>query len=89
MDDAIKWVRLDILDQLEQGDSAMVEFEAGFLLDGRLDGLHERSEFVYQQGRWWYTCGKHLPLSHKPRKPGRNEDCPCASGVKFKRCCGQ
>lgn len=23
-----------------------------------------------------------------PRQPGRNEACPCGSGVKFKRCCG-
>lgn len=22
------------------------------------------------------------------RKPGRNEPCPCKSGKKFKRCCG-
>ena len=24
-----------------------------------------------------------------PGKPGRNEACPCGSGVKFKRCCGR
>jgi hypothetical protein len=23
------------------------------------------------------------------RKPGRNEPCPCGSGLKFKRCCGR
>ncbi|MCI0498022.1 MAG: DUF1186 domain-containing protein [Thermoplasmata archaeon] len=24
----------------------------------------------------------------KPKKPGRNEPCPCGSGKKYKRCCG-
>jgi len=29
---------------------------------------------------------KNQPI-HVPLKPGRNEPCPCGSGVKFKRCC--
>jgi len=24
----------------------------------------------------------------EPKKPGRNQPCPCRSGRKYKRCCG-
>ncbi len=29
-----------------------------------------------------------LPLK-KPKKVGRNEPCPCGSGIKYKKCCGK
>ena len=31
-----------------------------------------------------------VPMLRPPtaRTPGRNEQCPCGSGLKFKRCCG-
>jgi hypothetical protein len=29
------------------------------------------------------------PASPSKKKVGRNEPCPCGSGKKFKRCCGQ
>lgn len=28
------------------------------------------------------------PLVRKQKKIGRNEQCPCGSGDKFKKCCG-
>jgi len=89
LDDTIRWVRLEIINWQERGEAATVEFEAWLLVDGTLQSLHERSEFVCQQGRWLYAGGKLLPSSQKPRKPARNEDCPCGSGVKYKRCCGR
>jgi hypothetical protein len=30
-----------------------------------------------------------LPLPPVGRRVGRNEPCPCGSGLKFKRCCGR
>jgi uncharacterized protein len=30
-----------------------------------------------------------IPGRHKPLKIGRNDSCPCGSGKKYKRCCGQ
>ena len=27
--------------------------------------------------------------SKKPKKVGRNESCPCGSGIKYKKCCGK
>ena len=48
------------------------------------DGEHrhrERSAFVQQDGRW-YFIDPTVPL-----KVGCNDACPCASGLKFKKCC--
>ncbi len=83
----LRWLGLEILAVSEQGDNATVEFEACFLLQGKVDAIHERSDFLREQGRWYYTRGEMLPPGFEPWKPGRNEDCPCGSGKKFKRCC--
>ena len=26
---------------------------------------------------------------HSDKKPGRNDPCPCGSGLKYKKCCGK
>lgn len=89
LDTSMRWLGLRIIDTPPaQGESTTVEFEARMLLNGMVDALHERSRFVLQQGRWLYTNGELLPPSFARWKPGRNEPCPCASGKKFKRCCG-
>lgn len=56
------------------------------LKDKRTDfqQLHEKSEFIFKDKRWFYTTGDILPnytLS-------RNESCFCQSHKKFKRCHG-
>ncbi|MDD6298928.1 SEC-C metal-binding domain-containing protein [Hornefia butyriciproducens] len=28
-------------------------------------------------------------MYHAPKKPGRNDPCPCGSGKKYKHCCGR
>lgn len=88
LDPAVQWTGLTVMDFSGQGDRAEVEFEARFIVDGRVEGLHERSDFVLEQGRWYYTRGEILTPTFSTRKPGRNEACPCGSGRKFKRCCG-
>jgi len=88
LDQRIRWIALDILASEQQSQRATVEFEATLVLSGEVSALRERSEFVCQQGRWLYTRGEQLSPSITPWKPGRNQPCPCGSGVKFKRCCG-
>ena len=83
----IHWIGLDIISSEEQGQRALVEFEASLLLQGEVSAMRERSSFVFQQGRWLYTNGELLAARFAPWKPGRNQDCPCGSGRKFKRCC--
>jgi len=87
LDARIRWINLDIIDSEQREQSAIVEFEASLLLDGEVSAMHERSDFVFRQGRWFYTSGEQLAASFVPWKPGRNRDCPCGSGRKFKRCC--
>ena len=31
---------------------------------------------------------KKMPI-RKDKKPGRNDPCPCGSGLKYKKCCGR
>ena len=88
LDPKIRWIGLRILDHQDSTAEARVEFEASLIVNGRVQALRESSEFVCEQGRWLYTRGQQLPPSFAPWKPGRNENCPCGSGRKFKRCCG-
>jgi len=77
-----RWLKLEILDSREEGESGYVEFKA---YHRDLDGMkvhHEQSSFLKVDGRWYYVEGKLLEA-----KIGRNDPCPCGSGKKFKKCC--
>ena len=89
VDESLRWLGLEVLSSDQTDARARVEFEARFLLDGRVDAIHENSRFVRERGRWFYTDGDLLAPTFTPWKPGRNESCPCGSGQKFKRCCGR
>ena len=88
MDAQIRWIGLQILASELGERHATVEFEARLLRAAEVSVMHERSEFVFAQGRWLYTRGDQLPPSVAAWRPGRNQACPCGSGAKFKRCCG-
>ncbi|MDJ0776990.1 MAG: YchJ family metal-binding protein [Gammaproteobacteria bacterium] len=87
--DSPRWLELAVIDSKPGTRSAQVEFEARYLAGGRVNAVHERSSFCFEQDRWWYTQGEQLPPTFVPWKPARNEACPCGSGAKFKRCCGR
>lgn len=80
-DPQMKWMRLEIINATE----SQVEFKASFIENGKLYCLHENSDFVQADGRWFYHSGQLFdePVS----EVGRNQACPCASGKKFKHCC--
>ena len=88
IDPGIHYIGLTIIASDQRDAQATVEFEARLLVDGRVEALHEKSRFVRARGRWLYTDGDALAPSFTPWKPARNQDCPCGSGKKFKRCCG-
>lgn len=89
LDGDIKWLRLDIVEYSAQGHDATVEFEVLLLVEGSVEALHEKSQFVFEGGRWLYTNGEMMEPASRSWKPGRNTNCPCGSGLKFKRCCGK
>lgn len=72
-------------------ETGTVDFSARFRSDGEI-GIHrENSTFRREGGLWVYVDGEIAPAA-KPGaagKTGRNDPCPCGSGKKFKRCCGQ
>ncbi|WP_372972458.1 YchJ family protein [Marinobacter sp.] len=84
LDDSPDWTALQVLSSGEQGNRGQVHFRAVYRLSGSFGYLEEASDFVREDGRWFYVSGEtregHLD-------PGRNDRCPCGSGRKFKACC--
>jgi SEC-C motif-containing protein len=67
-----RWQGLEIVTSEERGDEGIVEFVARGV-----------TRFRRSEGRWYYVDGVvELP------KAGRNDPCPCGSGMKYKRCHG-
>ncbi|NTV15128.1 MAG: hypothetical protein HGA96_14555 [Desulfobulbaceae bacterium] len=87
----IDWLGLDILDTAAGGEEdreGEVEFVARYQVSGRKMQQHERSQFIKEEGQWFYQDGDIVkpPQAHS-EKVGRNEPCPCGSGKKYKKCC--
>lgn len=91
LDDSATWIGLQILrtEQGEENDSrGLVEFRARCRIKDQPGGLDEASEFVKEEGRWFYVDGTAIqPV--RSDKQGRNEPCACGSGKKYKKCCGR
>lgn len=81
------WLSLEVLDT-DYSDSKyhFVEFVAVYLVEKEVWRMHEKSRFMQEQKLWRYLdgdVGEHKLI----KKLSRNEDCPCNSNKKFKRCC--
>ena len=90
--DNTEWTRLEILhtESGQKGDkTGVVEFKAWFRQppDTTEQCYQERSDFIQENGRWYFIYPNlpQAPVTHK--QPGRNDSCPCGSGQKFKKCC--
>ncbi len=79
------WASLQVHESSMDGADGMVHFSAWYKEGRVLDAICERSSFVQQDGRWYYTEGEQF----RAKLPGRNDPCICASGKKFKQCCGK
>ncbi len=83
---ALTWLKLEVLNSSVTGNNGSVEYIAYYNDHGRLQTLHEKSQFRLDDNRWYYIDG--VIVDHKPTsKIGRNSLCPCGSGKKFKKCC--
>ena len=76
-----KWLGLKIITHKQVGENATVEFVA-FYHQQPIGQLHECSNFIKQDERWYYVDGDILPAL----KLSRNELCFCGSGKKIKKC---
>ncbi|MEX0606388.1 MAG: YchJ family protein [Marinobacter sp.] len=84
LEDSPDWVSLQILNSTENGEQGTVHFRANYRLAQSFGFLEERSNFLKENGHWYYLQGE---TSEGQFKPGRNETCPCGSGRKYKTCC--
>jgi SEC-C motif-containing protein len=88
-----EWHGLEIVDTRRGGPldvDGEVEFIARFRDREGLRTHHERAEFKRENGRWFFAEG--VMVRPKPlvvNKVGRNDPCPCGSGLKNKKCCGK
>lgn len=56
-DDGGKWLGLEVRKHVPAGDQATVEFVARYKSGGRAHRLHEISNFVREDGKWYYVDG--------------------------------
>lgn len=89
-----RWLGLEIR-VCEQGgpedDSGSVEFVARYRDRKGPHQYHEIARFCREDGQWYYLEGKSPAPRTQTRettKVGRNDPCPCGSGLKHKKCCG-
>lgn len=82
--DSPEWVGLQVLSSGSEGVRGQVHFRALYRMPDGFGYLEEDSDFVQDEGRWYYLRGK---TTEGRLGPGRNDRCPCGSGKKFKACC--
>ena len=70
-----------------------VEFMATYTYKGEKETHHELAHFQKEEdGNWYYVESEPVkPETYVRETPkvGRNDPCPCGSGKKYKKCCGQ
>jgi SEC-C motif-containing protein len=88
-----EWLGLAILGTERGGaddDDGIVEFVVRGRSSGTPFAHRERSEFRRHDGRWFYLAGKQVrEPTRVTTQVGRNDPCPCGSGMKYKRCHGR
>ncbi|MCL1124249.1 YchJ family protein [Shewanella surugensis] len=77
------WLGLEIIHSEYNEKQGLVTFKAWYKQQDKLDVIFERSNFLFENHRWYYSDGEQMqcPL------PKRNQSCICHSGKKFKHCC--
>lgn len=87
----INWKNLSVLkSESSKESSGVVHFIAEYEENGQARRLEEISEFKKIAGKWYYVHGRQInpQQAQAKSKIGRNDPCPCASGKKYKHCCG-
>lgn len=54
----VTWVKLKIIQSRGNHRKGFVEFRAHFIEKGKKHTMHELSEFVFEEGQWFYVNGK-------------------------------
>jgi SEC-C motif domain protein len=89
-----QWHGLEILNITggkEEDAEGTVEFIAKYSQKDEKVEHHELATFRKEDGIWTFLDSRmiNIPFRHDQPKSGRNDPCPCGSGKKYKKCCGQ
>ncbi|VAW67305.1 UPF0225 protein YchJ [hydrothermal vent metagenome] len=90
LEDGLRWTGLSVLKATkEKNNTAYVEFAAQFESGGKTGQMHERSQFVFENNKWFYVQGEQIESAtqYAVKPQSRNAACACGSGKKFKKCC--
>jgi hypothetical protein len=79
-----------VVDDLGDGPVFLAELEAEFAKRQRMLDVRERNIEIREQRLTVVTQTQPTPVMPRPAsaKVGRNDSCPCGSGLKYKRCHG-
>jgi SEC-C motif-containing protein len=82
---------LNVIDGKEDDAEGKVEFIATYSQKDEQIKHHEAATFRKEAETWTFVDGHILnqPFRRDQPKIGRNDPCPCGSGKKYKKCCGQ
>jgi SEC-C motif-containing protein len=87
------WEGLDIIETKlggKEDNKGEVEFAARYQENGNPVVHHEIASFEKLEGEWYFVDGYQVkPKPIISNKVGRNEPCPCGSGLKYKKCCAK
>ena len=72
----VTWKKLQVINS--NLDKGIVEFIAYFTFNRQVQAIHEKSYFIKQAGRWFYTDGETFQVEPQ-NEPGRNDPCYCGS----------
>lgn len=90
-----EWHGMEIVETKGGGEDdteGQVEFVVSFTQNGTRMKHHELGNFRKVDGIWYFETGDTVapkPVVRTAPKVGRNDPCPCGSGLKFKKCCGK
>lgn len=82
--DSCRFVKLTVNDTHYDAQKGYVEFKANYFYQNLYCELNEKSDFVKENNEWRYLDGVINPVADI--KVGRNYNCPCGSGKKYKKC---
>lgn len=84
------WIKLQVLCAKQiSSTQGQVEFIATFVDNKKLIQMHEISDFLKTEGRWFYVSGQPITSSKPDIYITRNTVCPCGSQKKWKHCHGK
>ena len=76
-------------DMFQEMTNAIKEDTARLLLHARVEQKIEREQVAKATGTNKDDTATKGPVKRKEAKIGRNDPCPCGSGLKYKMCCGR